>query len=333
MIKSCKRVLAFLTLSFVIPLAINRFANIFAKESRSFSPPRPRIAIVTFYTRDEYGKQLKQLTFGNFKAYALFHGYEAIDALEDPVMQEAFKDMQEKDGLIHHFFKAIALKHYLPRFDWIMWADGDSIFLNFSKKIDGSDGVIDDNYSVILSTGSPNSGRWPQVINAGHYLVKNCQFTFDYLDKVLEMSKNDCHKYLQHVPNGDATLNGHLKICNDDGSYWLDDQGVMQILLSWQPQDYKCHFKQTCFRDFNSEFPWYEPGDLVVHFPGRSLDFRTSVIQLFHKHANFADGSVPRDVGRIQPKFSHWQLRNMSKEFSQWNVPCSGIVADNLQRL
>ena len=277
-----------------------------------------KIAIVTFYTRDDWGQRLKRLTFHNFQAYAKQHDYMAIDALDNIELQQKFIELKKK-GLASHHFKVIALRYFLPNFDWVMWADGDSIFLNFGLDLIE---YCDTDYDVILSVGAPNTQHWKQIVNAGHYLIRNTEWSLQFLKQVDFMARRNCQEFIN--PD-ESVLNGWLKMCGEDGGYWLSDQGILQILIQWGDRlgfD-QCHIKLTGFRDFNSEFPWYEDGDLVVHFPGRRIDNREELIGDFYMYTDFEKGIVDRTRTKIlNTEYSHWQLRNMTDAFKVWNHPC-----------
>ncbi|CAD7928910.1 unnamed protein product [Amoebophrya sp. A120] len=61
----------------------------------------------------------------NKNAYAKKHGY-VIHHLEKPIVKQYHPWMN----------KLLAVRHYLPSHDWIMWVDCDAYFMNFEEKIE-----------------------------------------------------------------------------------------------------------------------------------------------------------------------------------------------------
>lgn len=263
-------------------------------------PGRPKnkikIAIVTHYSSDNYGQELKKLTWANKKKYAEHHGYDIYDAEINPTIKARMDQLKAKMSNFY-FFKYVAVQELLSggeasggkQYDWVVWADADAIFLNFSKRFED---IADDRYDVIVTAGPPDNPTWKAVVNAGSFLVKNSDFSQNFLEDVLTMSQNHCGEFVIEYPEAGNAVNGWLQVCNSDGGYWLSDQGILIALYLFKPADYRCHFKQMWFRAFSSEFPWYGPGDLAVHFPGRSMDDRRRLIKTFQKFTNFKTGAV-----------------------------------------
>lgn len=263
-------------------------------------PGRPKthlnIAIVTHYSSDNYGQELRRATWSNKKKYAEAHGYDIYDAEANSKIKakiDAAKDNMKN----RYYFKYIALHEVLAggdatnnkRYDWVIWQDADAIFLNYGKRFED---VIDERFDIIVTAGPPNNPTWKNIVDAGSFLVKNSDFGTTFLEDVLQMSQNHCGGFVIEHPEAGNALNGWLHVCNSDGEYWLSDQGIIIALYMYKPEGYRCHFKKTWFRAFSSQFPWYGPGDLVVHFPGRSVEDRRKLIKAFGKFTNFHNGVV-----------------------------------------
>jgi hypothetical protein len=63
------------------------------------------------------------------------------------------------------------------KYDYIFWMDTDSIFTNFSIKIENIINNVGSNYNFIFS-GDTN------IINAGHFIFKSCEWSLKELDKI-----------------------------------------------------------------------------------------------------------------------------------------------------
>jgi hypothetical protein len=82
------------------------------------------------------------------------------------------------------------------------------------------------------------------------------------------------------------------------------------------------------FREFNSEFPWYEEGDFIVHFPGRSLTDRQRLVPLFLNNVNKETGLLNHDgkddLNPIAPVHNPSNARNMYQDYyAPMNMPCT----------
>jgi len=268
-------------------------------------PGRPKhklkIALLTYYSGDRYGNELRQLTWSNKQKYAAKHGYDIFDINSIPSVAARVTDEREK---MHNFFfykylaAAEAFKGTISnkRYDYIVWTDPDALFLNFSKRLED---IIDERFDVQVTTGPPSHPQWGMIVNTGSFIVKNSLFGNKFLDDVLYMSQTHCGEFLLENPGAGEPLNGWLQVCNADGAYWLNDQGIVQALFTFKKADYKCRIKKTWMRAFNSEFPWYGQGDLAVHFPGRGLEDKKRLIKAFEHHSNVSTGKLKKGYDEI----------------------------------
>jgi Protein of unknown function, DUF273 len=192
-----------------------------------------KMAIITFFSRDAGSQALKQLTFGNFQEYANRHGYDAIDAMENPFIYALFLDHMKKFN-VTHYFKFHVMAYYVPNYEWILWADGDSIFLNQGISMED---LIDTNYDAIFTINRKEEPSWSLIINAGHYLLRNAPWTHQMLREAIYMSEHRCDEFLYMVPeHKPPVLNTWIHLCGSDGGYWLSDQGILQWLILYKDQ-------------------------------------------------------------------------------------------------
>lgn len=279
------------------PSLINQNARYSGLPGRS-GMVAPKVAIVTYFFNDKAGADLRRLSWAIQQKYAAHHGYDIYDGGVVPVIQDRLDGMREK---MHNFFyfKYVTTLEILrggeatggKSYDWVIWIDPDSIYLNHGKRYED---VLDQRFDVIFTVGPPDNPQWTNVVNAGSFAVRNSDFGRIFLEDVISMSQNHCGEFLIENPEASAPVNGWIQLCNPDGSYWLSDQGILMALYLYKQPEYRCHFKKTWFRAFSSEFPWYNDGDLMVHFPGRSLEDRRRLIKAFTKFSNFNTGKVDR---------------------------------------
>lgn len=208
------------------------------------------------------------------------------------------------------------------KYDYVFWVDPDSMFLNYSKRIED---IIDERFDVIVTVGPPKHPQWSLVVNTGSFIVKNSEFGQRFLEDVLYMSQNHCGEFLLENPEAGEPINGWLQVCNADGAYWLNDQGIVQALFSFKKAEYKCHIKKTWMRAFNAEFPWYGEGDLVVHFPGRGLEDKKRLVKAFEHHTNFENGKLKKRYDEVLKNDSSMtsDLCELEAIYEEHNRVCS----------
>lgn len=268
----------------------------------SLLPGRPkrklRIAVVTHHSGDAYGYELNKLTYENKKQYCDQHGYDLYDANAVPAIKAKIEELKPSMKNFF-FFKYAAMFEVIQggeatqgkQYDYVVWSDADSIYLNFGKRYED---IIDERYDAIVTIGAPDHPQWKDIVNCGSLIVRNTEFGHTFLNDVLHYSQRSCQEFVDEYPEARTPINGWLQVCSPEGHYWLSDQGIVQALFTFKSPSYRCHVKKTWFRTMNSEFPWYNDGDMVVHFPGRRMDDRKKIIKAFFKFANFRNGKVNR---------------------------------------
>lgn len=128
---------------------------------------------------------------------------------------------------------------FLPQYDWLMWIDADAIVMTHSVMLETLIEACHEGSDLIISKDYPESGRIGDLgINCGVFLIRNCEWSHQYLKHVDEhkpnyiglrfpeqMAMEACIPYgfnLQHIaylPN------------------WL----LNQFWRTWQPGDFVAH--------------------------------------------------------------------------------------------
>jgi hypothetical protein len=191
-------------------------------------PPRrkrsgqARFAIATLYTPEiaELGTQTSKI----MARYARRHGYEAVIAGEtlDAARHPSWsKLLLIEDFLVNH-----------PGCRWLMWIDADAVIANPARRLED---VVDESVDFLIARDLP-----PASVNAGVFLVRNCQAALDMLR--LAYSKV---KFLHHPNWEQPAVTEAIGEC----SATLRTRIVSR-------------------RRFNSYFDEYRKGDFVLHFAG-----------------------------------------------------------------
>lgn len=285
--------------------------NSFVKQSN--------IALVTYFAPGtSYEARLEPMVSANKRAYAAANGYDFINAFEfDDIKKDYEEHLIMHYSPASHYFK-LRLIPYLFRkynYEWIMWCDGDAIFLNHSKKIEP---YLDTNYDIILTSDPPANQKWFKVINTGNFFVKNSPWTIKFFYQAYGLSFANCMEYFEHRP----IINGWLNICESRERHLLADQRVLQYYISYAPHElYGCHFKLVHFYNFNSEFPNYLPGDVVVHFPGRPMSDKVRLIKAMLESCDHSNGNVNfTKAPELKPNYD--AIRYENSAFDSVNRKC-----------
>ncbi|KAJ3237533.1 hypothetical protein HDU81_009347 [Chytriomyces hyalinus] len=274
---------------------------------------KKQLAIITF-AKGASAEQIGKITLPNKQRYAQKHGYgyynfATLSAL--PV---------DAQGMYFTKFKSI-LATFDMGYEWVLWSDADALFMNFSVPLLE---FADPLYDFILPVGEPANKMYAHVPNNGHFMFKNSAWSRAYIAYILQASsQGHCEQF--------GLINGWLQAC-DRGVFWLDDQG----LLVWTQQkfgrDVTCHTKHVSFNHFDSEYPWYNEGDLVLHLPGRSLPDRLRIFETLLEILDLDSGKLDRK----DPRFESVRMDNVNHqpapvvrlemeaafESMGWNKPC-----------
>lgn len=131
-----------------------------------FAPSTPKIGILALRDTRPPLRRFRQLAafadaaMDNKAKYALYHGYEFViaTAKSDPTRPAPWS-------------KLTALREALPRFDWLLYVDGDALFANPQPRLEC---LIDDAYDFVLAED------WAGY-NTGVFFVKNSTFASNLL--------------------------------------------------------------------------------------------------------------------------------------------------------
>eukprot|EP00053_Salpingoeca_punica_P005000 m.52147 g.52147 ORF g.52147 m.52147 type:complete len:395 (-) comp13045_c0_seq1:568-1752(-) len=251
---------------------------------------RPRIAIISLFAGSH--ASFADYARKNKMQYAARHGYDFIDVGEEAFMAALGAEAPE-DMLFH---KIPALLHYLPLYDWVFWSDADALFVNQSIPLEW---FIDVRADVIFPAGPPSNKRYSGFINSGHFLIRDSEWTTEFLQATWNLKSAPC----DIAVNKSALLNGWWNVCLKSGRCCeMGEQSAFMILLADNPA-WLPHVKYVGFRDFNSLYPYYGEGDLVVHFAGIPNQERLQLMKTFV--AAIESGVDPLPIpDAMQPQFN-----------------------------
>jgi hypothetical protein len=208
------------------------------------------IALVSLH--DALYQPLGAITWDQNKVpYAELHGYAYCCKTEG---FEHFPLGFEKIYLLRDLMSSY------PYLDWLWWTGCDAMITNFTIKVEDR---IDNNYHLIIATDCNG-------INSDSIFVRNSAEGRAYLDYIISVLP----KYRTHVWYEQQALIDSLEI----EEYKKIIKIVPQKLIN--AYDYRL-YPECQPVDKSGENGQWEPGDLLIHWPGKSLSHRIHMAQYY----------------------------------------------------
>ena len=211
-----------------------------------------KIALIQYYTSNvNYGKYSEAIN----EEYCKIHGYTYVVEKDDTKIFSVIEDRHPT------WYKSkMALEVFEKEEpDWILFLDADALISDFNQKIEEH---IDESYNIILSDDVGHHSDY----NAGVFLVKNCDWSKQFLSEWFESSSN--------FKGSDAK---ELNIASIAPEH-LDTPGVFKTLL-WHDQtcltllakkpEVKAKIKQVSRRTFNHTE--YKDKNFIFHAYSKGL--------------------------------------------------------------
>ncbi|CRX39019.1 DUF273 domain-containing protein [Estrella lausannensis] len=201
----------------------------------------PRIALITFISDaksshqcESYHPYPETVKFGtrSKELYCQKHGYDFIIGSEKLYECDGHP-APNKEKLSIHWMKVPMLARFLSDYDWVIWTDADSIFLNPDITLES---YLDDSYDILFGTHHLTC----QSLNTGHIFVKCNQWSRDFL--------NEWWTYSEEY---------------QEGTWDLEN---LTMMLQTKSRDYLNHIKRLPTKVTDLSADEYEPGDFIVHF-------------------------------------------------------------------
>jgi len=227
---------------------------------------RERVAIVSLCDYDPIQTKLASLSIHNKVEYTKRHGYEL------------FVETKSLDNTRPHAWSKIrAMSKYLEtgRFDWVMWMDCDSFFMNVNLRLEH---VLDNAYDLIISEDGA-------MLNSGVFFIRDTAWSRDFL------KHPHTHTHTHRYGSETNPLIQH--------PWW--EQASMMFWLNYDGDITQQHVKYLSQRAINSYPPEiasqlrdpitgntlhgeYQEGDFIISFSGCKIYFEKSKCERFFAH-------------------------------------------------
>jgi len=201
---------------------------------------KKKICIVTAYTPSGKWKELGELTTATMKSYADKHGYDL------KVFASGFQPDRDFTWSKVKFIRAV-LKSGL--YDWVWWLDSDAAITNHTIELEN---LVSDDFDLFIGADSGNYHGRPIILNAGSFLIRNCDWSIWLLDEMwkrwdlartfgheqealsdLYISNDKCQRRIQLIPF--RKINGYM----DWHAYMYNK--VPENSLQWHGGDFVAH--------------------------------------------------------------------------------------------
>ena len=207
-------------------------------ESKTAPGAARRFAILTLC--DANAGYICAASAANKRRYADLHGYDLIVSrtAADPSRPAAWS-------------KILEVRKHLPRYDWLMFIDVDTLIMNPAVRLED---VADDSVDQVLA--ADHNG-----VNSGVWMVRNTPWSFTFLDELWAQDDLVKGPYLFHYEQRAF----HRLFHTDPWSKQPSTRGAAPYAGA---AEVRAHSKIVNQCVFNSLLPWYVSGDFVVHFAG-----------------------------------------------------------------
>lgn len=211
------------------------------------------VTVVTLAVGENY-QQTVHAGIENKESYCQLHGYDFICGKDTLSPKRPIS--WSKIPLILKVMKETSCQ-------WIFWSDADALIMNFNIAIEE---LIDQDYHFIVTQDFND-------INMGHFLIRNCEWSQRFLEKVYSRTEFIHHPWWEQM----AVIQELRQ--NEE---W---RAFTRIIPQRAMNSYCEEILLPC-RGFLDPQEVYQPGDFVLHFAGaRDLQLLRS---LFEKYVPLA---------------------------------------------
>ena len=211
---------------------------------------RQRIAVVTMHTPEI--SDYANISLINKAKYCDRHHY---DLIVSPVSLDESRPPA--------WSKIKLLQRHLASYDWVFWADADSIIMNPFIRLER---FVDPDFELIITADKFG-------MNSGMFFLKNAATSAQFLNLVYDQSQ-----FVNH-------------------DFW--EQAAIHHLFNTQQAVIRPRVLPQ--REFNSYLANYQPGDFIIHFAGKIP--KVQATKMFFQIAEGRERFTDQTVQKILPWF------------------------------
>jgi len=175
---------------------------------------------------DSKMSEWKRRSTPNKRDYCNRHGYDFL------LFEDRYSDRPPA------WDKIVLLQQGLPKYDYILWSDPDSIILNKEFKIED---LIAEGISFRITFQGYYEGTMTEIlpINAGVFLIKNSEFSMKFLQEIWDKEEYIHHRWWENMAIIDLMQNKYWKY----PEIFLDCNATYNVLpRRYLAKDFILHF-------------------------------------------------------------------------------------------
>ena len=193
----------------------------------------------------------------NKQAYADKHGY-------DMIYDEKIVDISRPAS----WSKLLAMRKYLPKYDFLFYVDVDTIIINFEAKLED---IVDYEYDQILAADKNG-------LNCGVWMIRNTEWSLWFLDEMWSQSQLVEAAPWQMLFHFEQRAFHYLYQTN----IWRKKVGGEEFEKA---NTVRARTKVVNACVFNSQLAFYEDGDFLIHLAGLKGVYKCLVFRSYYKDA------------------------------------------------
>lgn len=145
-----------------------------------------KIALLTAYT--EFNPWTKQNRCDYFDVARDNHT-EYCYKMNYSYIAECY-NRSEYEGMNPTWVKILALKKFLPLFDYVAWIDSDAVITNLDKPIESF--LLNPDVDLVIpkSPLDKRTGTCHTAVSTGFMVMKNCDWSLKFLDRLINEAEN-----------------------------------------------------------------------------------------------------------------------------------------------
>mmetsp|Transcript_33703 Transcript_33703/g.104046 ORF Transcript_33703/g.104046 Transcript_33703/m.104046 type:complete len:430 (-) Transcript_33703:44-1333(-) len=191
--------------------------------------------------------------------------YSAMHADTDAVIVDANKYSNPKG---EHWWRIPAIQEYLPRYEWLLWVDADTVITNFTISLTEFVDKLphDDTFFIIRKVNIPGISK---DLNNGLFLIRNTPLAFEMLREWATMPKVKPH-YPTFFDQSDliTLLNANGALSDDHPASPHGDKYLRRTVVQDREglllQHYAGKCKDCCERSGERAMFVHWPGDCAA---------------------------------------------------------------------
>ena len=193
----------------------------------------------------------------NKQAYADRHGY-------DMIYDEKIIDASRPAS----WSKLLAMRKYLPKYDFLLYLDVDTIIVNFDVRLED---IVDYEYDQILAADKNG-------LNCGVWMIRNTDWSLWFLDEMWSQSQLVGVAPWQMLFHFEQRAFHYLYQTN----IWREKVGGEQFEKA---NTVRARTKVVNSCVFNSQLAFYEDGDFLIHLAGLKGVYKCLTFRSYYKNA------------------------------------------------